>query len=216
MKRPDTKSRRPDPEQKLLADLVRRMSDGVIVCDAQLRITEYTGSAERIYGWTRDAVIGKNLSSDFVTEYPDGDGEEMRRKLAAGQEARARTRALRQDGRWIDLDLLAVPLRDDHGALAGWLSVARDISEQVTANAALRAALVENGQLIAELREALHQVKTLSGCLPICSYCKKVRDDRGYWEQIERYISSHTDALFSHGLCPECAKAHYGELADER
>lgn len=60
-----------------------------------------------------------------------------------------------------------------------------------------------------ELQEALVKVKTLSGLLPICSSCKRIRDDRGYWNQIEMYIRDHSEADFSHGLCPECAKKLY-------
>ncbi len=63
----------------------------------------------------------------------------------------------------------------------------------------------ERERLIAELRDALAQVKTLSGLLPICAGCKKIRDDRGYWNQLEIYLSEHTDADFSHGICPDCA-----------
>ena len=62
------------------------------------------------------------------------------------------------------------------------------------------------------LEEALREVKTLSGLLPVCSHCKKVRDDQGYWNQIELYISEHSDADFSHGICPECAKKYYPDL----
>ncbi|MBN1851052.1 MAG: transporter substrate-binding domain-containing protein [Deltaproteobacteria bacterium] len=63
-----------------------------------------------------------------------------------------------------------------------------------------------------ELQKALAEVKTLSGLLPICSYCKKIRDDQGYWEQIEIYISQHSNAEFSHGICKECAQKHYPDL----
>jgi len=59
-----------------------------------------------------------------------------------------------------------------------------------------------------ELRDTLAQVKQLSGLLPICSYCKKIRDDKNYWQQVESYVSDHTDAKFSHGVCPECYKQH--------
>jgi hypothetical protein len=54
------------------------------------------------------------------------------------------------------------------------------------------------------LEDALSRVKTLQGLLPICSYCKKIRDDRNYWQQVEGYISDHSEAQFSHGICPEC------------
>ena len=57
---------------------------------------------------------------------------------------------------------------------------------------------------VRELEEALSRVKTLQGLLPICSYCKKIRDDRNYWQQVEGYISDHSHAQFSHGICPEC------------
>jgi len=59
-------------------------------------------------------------------------------------------------------------------------------------------------QRVRELEEALASVKTLQGLLPICSYCKKIRDDRNYWQQVEGYISDHSEAQFSHGICPEC------------
>jgi sigma-B regulation protein RsbU (phosphoserine phosphatase) len=57
---------------------------------------------------------------------------------------------------------------------------------------------------VLELEEALARVKQLQGLLPICSYCKKIRDDRNYWRQVETYISEHSEAVFSHGICPEC------------
>lgn len=63
-----------------------------------------------------------------------------------------------------------------------------------------------------ELQEALANVKTLSGMLPICASCKKIRDDKGYWSGVETYISEHTDTVFSHGICPECEKKAYKEL----
>jgi transcriptional regulator with GAF, ATPase, and Fis domain len=72
--------------------------------------------------------------------------------------------------------------------------------------------LKERESLINELRGALAQVKTLRGLLPICAHCKKIRDDHGYWKQIEAYISDHTDADFSHGICPDCLKKCFSEL----
>jgi PAS domain S-box-containing protein len=69
----------------------------------------------------------------------------------------------------------------------------------------------ERERLILELKEALAKIKTLSGLLPICSWCKKIRDDSGYWQQIEIYIRDHSDAEFTHGICPDCMKKSYGE-----
>ena len=66
-------------------------------------------------------------------------------------------------------------------------------------------------KLIEELKEALAKVKTLSGFIPICSHCKKIRDDKGYWTQVEEYVRDHTEAEFSHSLCPDCIKKYYPE-----
>jgi len=63
-----------------------------------------------------------------------------------------------------------------------------------------------------KLQDALAEVKTLSGLLPICAHCKKIRDDKGYWHQIEAYIRDHSEADFSHSICPECVKNFYPEF----
>jgi len=68
----------------------------------------------------------------------------------------------------------------------------------------------ERERLLSELQHALDSIKTLKGLLPICANCKKIRDDKGYWKQIEVYIATHTDASFSHSICPECAEKLYG------
>ena len=67
----------------------------------------------------------------------------------------------------------------------------------------------------AELQEALDQVKVLSGLLPMCASCKNIRDDKGYWQSVESYVSAHSEATFTHGLCPACVRRLYPEIADE-
>ena len=73
----------------------------------------------------------------------------------------------------------------------------------------------EKEKLVVELRESLSKIKTLSGLLPICSWCKKIRDDEGYWQQLESYISTHSKAEFSHSICPDCMKQKYPDIYDE-
>jgi hypothetical protein len=70
----------------------------------------------------------------------------------------------------------------------------------------------ENEKLIDNLQQALDEIKTLQGMLPICSFCKNIRDDQGYWNCIESYFSKHSELVFSHGLCPDCAQKHYPEF----
>jgi len=89
-------------------------------------------------------------------------------------------------------------------------------NEQLTAEIAQRKeAESAREKLILELQNALLKIRMLSGLLPICSSCKKIRDDRGYWEQIEVYIKDHSEADFSHSICPECTEKLYPELKDK-
>ncbi|HOJ32589.1 MAG TPA: hypothetical protein PKY35_09820 [Candidatus Hydrogenedentes bacterium] len=71
---------------------------------------------------------------------------------------------------------------------------------------------LERERLITELQAALAQIKTLSGLIPICASCKKIRDDKGYWSQVEEYIRAHSDVEFTHSICPECMKKLYPEV----
>jgi len=81
---------------------------------------------------------------------------------------------------------------------------------------ALLMSLERQRRTVKELREALDQVRTLSGLIPICAHCKKVRNDGGYWEQVESYIQAHSEAEFTHGICPDCTEAVRRELKDLR
>jgi PAS domain S-box-containing protein len=99
--------------------------------------------------------------------------------------------------------------RDEKNRIAGIVGAFTDITERKVAEEARE-------KIVNELQEALAKVKLLSGLLPICSYCKKIRDDRGYWNQIESYIRRHSEAKFSHGLCPDCANHFYPEFFSER
>lgn len=65
-------------------------------------------------------------------------------------------------------------------------------------------------KLLFQLHDALNQVTTLTGLLPICSSCRKIRDDKGYWDSLEAYIEKNSDAEFTHGICPDCKEEHYG------
>jgi hypothetical protein len=96
-------------------------------------------------------------------------------------------------------------MRDSLNNVIGGVAVLRDVTEKKK--------LAENQEtLIRKYADALSKVKTLSGLLPICAKCKKIRDDQGYWNQIELYIARHSEAEFSHGICPSCAIELYPEI----
>ncbi len=87
----------------------------------------------------------------------------------------------------------------------------RELLARVQAMARIIKAERERDRLIVELQQAMATIKTLSGLLPICSFCKKIRDDDGYWTQLEDYLHQHSDAEFSHGICQDCMKKYYPE-----
>jgi len=92
-------------------------------------------------------------------------------------------------------------------------------SEELQARVHVGARIVrlqsELAERVTELEEALAKVKQLEGILPICSYCNKIRDDRDYWQQFEKYISQHSQAMFSHGICPDCYEKYVKPELDE-
>ncbi|MBI4792190.1 MAG: PAS domain-containing protein [Deltaproteobacteria bacterium] len=113
------------------------------------------------------------------------------------------------NGRQIWSKIIATPLRNGMGAVESVLEVVLPITEsKMLEEAHLR--------LITELKNALIEVKKLSGMLPICSSCKKIRDDEGYWNQIEKYIRDHSEARFSHSICPQCARQLYADFLGAR
>jgi len=114
----------------------------------------------------------------------------------------------RKDGSIRHVLITAVARYDANGKTIGFQGTIRDITEQ-------RQVEEEREKLILKLQETISQVKTLSGLLPICASCKKICDDKGYWKKIETYIRDHSEAKFSHSICPDCAKKLYLELYKE-
>jgi len=97
------------------------------------------------------------------------------------------------------------PVLNDAGAVETVICTSKNITKRKLAEIALQK---EHDKLL----KALKEIKTLSGLLPICAACKNIRDDKGYWNQIEGYIQQHSDAEFSHAICPACAKKLYPDL----
>ena len=148
---------------------------------------------ERTLGWSRVELMSRPFI-DFV--HPDD------RERTLGQNARVRGggQALEFENRYLCKDgsfrwLLWNAAPDASGRVI--YSVARDVTERKRAEE-------EREQLVRQLQAALAEVKSLQAILPICSYCKRVRDDENYWYSVEAYISEHTDTRFSHGICPSC------------
>jgi len=178
------------------------LAEGIIVLDSQDRIVELNVALQRLFDFSLKDVVGK-LLAEVV-----GSSEEMRVLLASEGEQRVEV-ALEARGLLRVFEARLLPLSDWRGRATGRLLVLRDITADK---------LLAQGRedLIQGLQEALAHVKMLQGLLPICANCKRIRDDQGYWHSVESYISEHSDATFTHGLCPDCARELYPELFKDR
>jgi len=177
-------------------------------------------------------VHSQGLSADFVQQVSHVPaGSDRWRLVMAGQPLYARYSpdgiVLQDTERKEGLRAFALlPIRHQDQVIAS-LHLASHRFDQIPAmgRAALELIVAQAGsaiaraaaeearqQLIVQLQEALAKVKTLSGLLPICASCKKIRDDQGFWHQVEVYIQEHSDAEFTHGICPECAQKLYPQL----
>jgi len=168
------------------------------VADTNLTITFVQGRILSTLGLTAEGVVGTTVPEYFPVE-PKAIPFETHLRALQGEPgsyvATVKERTLRA---------YVEPLRNLNGGITGCIGIALDITEQKQLEA-------QREGLIEELRNALTHIKTLRGLLPICGSCKKIRDDRGSWKQIETYISDHSDAKFSHGICPECVQKLYTE-----
>ena len=108
--------------------------------------------------------------------------------------------------RWIHTD--KVPVCDKDGKVIGLIVMIQDITKRKQHEA-------EREKLILDLQRALAEVKTLSGMLPICATCKKIRDDQGYWQKLENFVRAHSGAEFSHSICPDCMRLLYPQFASQ-
>ncbi|MBS1126258.1 MAG: sensor-containing diguanylate cyclase/phosphodiesterase [Nitrospirae bacterium] len=117
-------------------------------------------------------------------------------------------RYFRKNGEIIWINLTVTAIHDQNGKVLYAIGMMEDISERKLSEQ-------QKEKLISELQDALAEIRTLRGILPICASCKKIRDDKGYWNQIEVYIRDHSEAKFSHGICPDCEKKMYTDIDAE-
>jgi PAS domain S-box-containing protein len=187
-----------------LAAIVESCDDAVVGKTQDGTITSWNGGAERLYGFTAAEMIGRSVSLLVPPSRPR-ELPEIYELLKQGHRLeRFETVRRRKDGTLVEVAVTVSPIKDPAGRVVGASSVARDISQRKEEER-------ERLRLIEELSEALAHVKTLSGLLPICAGCKKIRDDGGYWQAVEVYIKEHSNADFTHGLCPDCAQRLYPE-----
>ncbi len=195
--------------EKKLRAITSQVGEGIYVYTTGCRITFMNPEAERLLGWTMEELNIKGAHELFHGRKPDGTPlplEEcrMHNVMKTGERYSSMDEIfLRKDGTLFPVSTATAPIIENDTIVAV-ITAFRDISDRIRIEQ-------ERERLISELRQSLAKVKMLSGLLPICASCKKIRDDKGYWTRIEAYLSLHSDAEFSHGLCPDCAEKLYKE-----
>jgi PAS domain S-box-containing protein len=194
---------------------------GIVATDHEGIVQTFNPAAERLLGYSAEEIIGKatpllwrdaleiaeratNLSKKLgVPVRPTF--EAVTKKVETDGVDEGEWTFIRKDGSRFTSLLVVTPMGDKKAGFSGFLGVFRDIGERKKSE-------LEREKLIAELKRTLVQVKTLSGLIPICAWCKNVRSDTGYWQTVEQYVRVHSDVSFSHGVCPNCAAKFKDEI----
>jgi len=166
--------------------------------------SDVNSSACQTLGYDREQLLNMGPQDTTVIEDP-GFIAETSAKIVKHGHAFFEAYGKHKNGHKIPFEINAhlITIGDQRFVMA----ISRDVTEMKRLDR-------DREKLIEDLQAAFAKIKTLSGMLPICSYCKKIRNDRGYWNQIETYIHEQTGAQFSHGICPDCAEKLFSKWAD--
>jgi PAS domain S-box-containing protein len=202
-------------ERKRMEEKLRQLSRAVEQSPASIVITNRAGDIEyvnpkfvQVTGYTLAEVLGKNPRVLKSGEKSPEAYRELWQTITAGKEWNGEFHNKKKNGELYWESASISPIRDLAGHVTHYVGVKEDITTRKQTEA-------ERDMLIHDLHDALANVKSLSGLLPICASCKKIRDDKGYWSQVESYIQKHSDATFTHGMCPDCIKKWYPDLVKD-
>ena len=177
------------------------ISDCLFIADVKGFISDANPAACNTYGYSREDLTGRHLTELIHKDY-HSNFEQFVADLSSKGSYYGETIDIRKDGTFLNTEVKGTLfiLKGERHLLA----IIRDVTERKQSE-------LQREKLISELQKALDEIKTLKGIVPICSTCKKIRDDKGFWNSLESYIQKHSDASFSHGICPECSDKLYGD-----
>jgi len=192
-------------DRNLLRTLIDNLPDLIYFKDAEGRYVLNNLAHLRSLGVERqEDVLGKTTfdfhPSELARQYYEDEMQIVRSGTALLEREELALHKDTGEKRWHLTS--KIPLKDREGKVTGVVGISRDVTERKKAE-------TEREKLINEIQRALADIKTLSGLVPICANCKKIRDDKGFWTQIESYIQERTPAHFTHGICPDCVKKLY-------
>jgi PAS domain S-box-containing protein len=203
------RNKRAEGAMQFLAALVESSSDAIYGKNLEGRIVSWNPAAERLFGYSTEEISGRSTSVLFPKHRRREMLEILTRVKRGEMVGELETERLHKNGKTIPVTVTISPIRDGAGEIIGASSIARDLSRQKRAE-------TERQKLVQELRASAEKVRILTGLLPMCATCKRVRNDKGYWEQVEAFITQHSEITFTHSVCPDCAKDYekqFGQAA---
>ncbi len=183
----------------------------IVTIDPNGTITMLNRKGCELLGYKEEEILGENWFKKCLPQPEGGDVYSLFKEIMNGNLAAMEyfeNEIFTKDGQKRLIAWHNNYFRDANGQIVGTISAGEDITERKQAEK-------ERENLITKLEAALSEIKTLKGILPLCSFCKKIRDDKGYWEQVDTYIHKYSEADISHSVCPECVKKHYPEVYEE-
>jgi len=186
--------------------LLEASLDPLVTISPDGKITDANAAAIKARGVSRERLIGSDFA-DYFTD-PEAARAGYRRVFAEGQVTDYALALRHVSGSTRDVLYNASVYRNEADEVVGVFAAARDITKMKRAEEALK----EN---LEALRKAMKQIRTLRGIVPICARCKKIRNDAGFWQQVEVYVHEHSEAEFTHGLCPECTVELFPDVGPE-
>ncbi len=174
------------------------MNDGWLVLDHKGRFQDLNATAMRLLNTAGEQLIGKTVNPAMLPS------QKLLPLITADEDQSAEIE-FQLAGKSAFFDVTMNILKEKQETIRGRLIIFRNITRRKIAEA-------ERERLLRELQDSIAHAKTLQGLLPICANCKNIRDDAGYWHKVESYVAKHSDATFTHGICPTCMKELYGDL----
>lgn len=197
--------------RQMLEDVTQGITENILLIARDYKVLWANRTAIEQTGLTMEQIVGKSC---YATIYhresacePPADPCPLREFLATGNSKTVQRRH-DKDGNETVVEVHVYPVRDKAGEITGFVHVSRDITERDKL-------AKEIADKVVQLEASLARVKQLEGILPICTYCKKIRDDKDTWHHMEEFISDHSEADFSHGICPECFNKKMTEIEKE-
>lgn len=187
--------------EKHSSEILNALDKPILVIDRTYHIVAANSTACRSFGSSLDNIIGQECFKVTHKRVSPCWLAETSCPVRTAFELREKTSCIHQHihaGKAVIEQIIAVPIFDDQGEVIFIVEELNDVTE-----------LIQTKEILEHVKREL---KTLRGIIPICAACKKVRDDKGYWQQVEAYIRDRSELDFSHAICPECAEKLYPEL----